>query len=130
VTLQVELVSPEGVIYEGEAQMVTARTIGGGDIAFLTGHEPFLGVLDTYPVKVIGEDNSTTVIAAERGFIQCTGERVSVLSDTAYLASDIDVARAHDDRAAAEEALRANGDDEQAKASLRWAQIRLDAAGG
>ena len=45
-TLRVELVSPEQVLYSGDASMVVARTAGGGDIAFLTGHAPFLGVLE------------------------------------------------------------------------------------
>ena len=43
--MQVELVSPERVLYEDDADMVIARTVGGGDIAFLTGHAPFLGAL-------------------------------------------------------------------------------------
>ena len=33
-TFQVELVSPEGIAYSGEAEMVVARTVDGGDIAF------------------------------------------------------------------------------------------------
>ena len=40
---QVEVVSPEAVSYTGEAEMVIARTVGGGDIAFQTGHVPFIG---------------------------------------------------------------------------------------
>ena len=36
--LQVELVSPERLLYSGEADQVIARTVGGGDIAFLAGH--------------------------------------------------------------------------------------------
>ena len=45
VTMQVELVSPERVLFSGEATMVILRTLGGGDIAFLPGHAPFLGAL-------------------------------------------------------------------------------------
>ena len=44
-TFQVELVSPEGIAYSGEAEMVIARTVGGGEIAFQPGHVPFIGVL-------------------------------------------------------------------------------------
>ncbi|HEX2049315.1 MAG TPA: F0F1 ATP synthase subunit epsilon, partial [Actinomycetota bacterium] len=40
--LQVELVSPERILYSGEAEMVVARTVSGGEVAFLTGHAPFL----------------------------------------------------------------------------------------
>ena len=45
-SLQVELVSPERILYSGQADMVIARTVGGGEIAFLTGHAPFVGALD------------------------------------------------------------------------------------
>ena len=50
--LQVELVSPERILFSGEAEMVIARTVGGGDIAFLTGHAPFLGALDVGVVRI------------------------------------------------------------------------------
>ena len=40
--MEVQLVSPEQVLYVGEADMVIARTLGGGEIAFLKGHAPFL----------------------------------------------------------------------------------------
>jgi F-type H+-transporting ATPase subunit epsilon len=128
--MQVELVSPEGVLYEGEATMVQARTVGGGDIGFLTGHEPFLGVLSTHPVKIRQENNQDLVIAVERGFIECTGSRVSILSDAAVIASQIDVSAAESDLAAAQEALRANGDDPAALAAQRWAEVRIAAARG
>jgi hypothetical protein len=48
-TLAVELVSPERTLFSGDATMVRARTIGGGDIAFLTGHAPFVGALSRSP---------------------------------------------------------------------------------
>ena len=43
--MQVELVSPERILFSGEADMVICRTVDGGDIAFLAGHAPFLGAL-------------------------------------------------------------------------------------
>ena len=42
--MKVELVSPERVLFQGEADMVVART-ANGEIAFLPGHVPFLGAL-------------------------------------------------------------------------------------
>ena len=53
----VELVSPEQVLFAGEATMVIARTLGGGDIAFLPGHAPFLGALT---------ENHTRIYAGRR----------------------------------------------------------------
>ena len=44
-TMQVEVVSPEKVLFSGEATQVITRTLGSGEIAFLPGHAPFLGAL-------------------------------------------------------------------------------------
>ena len=43
--LRVEVVSPERVLFSGDATQVITRTLGGGEIAFLPGHAPFLGAL-------------------------------------------------------------------------------------
>ena len=51
-TLHVDLVSPERILYSGEADLVIARTVGGGDIAFLGGHAPFVGALDIATVTI------------------------------------------------------------------------------
>lgn len=128
--LQVELVSPDGILFEGEARTVIARTLEGGDIAFLPGHVPFLGALATYPVRVLMQEGGNRTIAASRGFISVNGDKVTVLSDTALVAEDIDVARAEADLLAAEELLRADAEDERAAADKRWAEVRLDVARG
>jgi F-type H+-transporting ATPase subunit epsilon len=57
-TFQVELVSPEAISYSGEAEMVIARTLEGGDIAFQPGHVPFIGVLAVWSVDVIRPDGN------------------------------------------------------------------------
>lgn len=128
--LQVELVSPDGVLFEGEATMVIARTLEGGDIAFLPGHVPFLGALATYPVKVLLEGGGSRSIAASRGFISVNGESVTVLSDTAVVAEEIDIATAEADLVAAEELLRSDPDSEDAASAKRWAEVRLEVARG
>jgi F-type H+-transporting ATPase subunit epsilon len=126
--LQVELVSPEGVLFEGEASMVVARTVGGGDIAFLAGHVPFIGALAVHPVKVIAEDGSARVLAVHRGFVEVSDDHVAILSDSAEWPGDIDVPRAEAARARAQERLRSNPDDEEAKVDLTRAEVRLEVA--
>lgn len=126
--LQVELVSPEGILYEGEAEMVVARTVEGGDIAFLSGHVPFIGSLAVGLVKIIQPDGRSQLIAAHRGFVSVAHDHVSILSDVAELAEEIDVARAEAAKAKAEDALRSSNEDEDAKAALRRAEIRLQVA--
>jgi F-type H+-transporting ATPase subunit epsilon len=128
VTLQVELVSPERILFSGEATMVTARTIGGGDIAFLTGHAPFIGALDVDQVLIRRTDGTDEVAAVHGGFVSVGDDRVKILSDLAELKSQIDVVRARRAAETAEAALRATEDDE-AEAALARAQARLKAAG-
>jgi F-type H+-transporting ATPase subunit epsilon len=127
-TMQVELVSPERILFSGEAVMIVARTLGGGDIAFLTGHAPFMGALDTYPIHIKLADDTEMVAAVHGGFISVQNDHVKILSDLAELQDQIDVDRARRAAEAAEAKVR-NGDDAEAEAELRRANARLAAAG-
>ena len=80
--------------------MVVARS-AEGDVAFQSGHIPFLGVLQTDRVKVWLTDGSEQLIAVHRGFVEVSGDRVTILSDVAELADHLDPERA---RAALERA--------------------------
>lgn len=130
--LVVELVSPETVAYTGEAKMVICRTTAG-DIAFLPGHQPFIGVLATHSVRVLLVDGGEQVIAVHQGFVEVSppedgDTRVTILSDVCELAGTIDVARAEAARARAEAALAQDPDDPEAKAALDRAEVRLSVA--
>lgn len=124
--MQVELVSPEEVLYSGEAEMVVCRTIGGGEIAFLAGHEPFLGALGVGQVRVIRSAGDEDVFAVHRGFVEVAHDKVIVLSDVAELQTEIDRAWAERSKAAAEAALQSNPDDADAMAALARAELRLE----
>ena len=126
--LQVELVSPERIAYSGEAKMVIARVVTG-DIAFLPGHVPFIGILQTHPVRVLFEDGGEQVIAVHQGFVEVSEDKVTILSDVCELADDIDVARAQAAKATAEDAVRADAEDADAQAALKRANVRLTVAG-
>ena len=119
--LQVELVSPERILYSGEAEMVVCRTVGGGEVAFLTGHAPFLGALETGVVRV-KTSGGEQVAAVHGGFVEVRDNRVIILSDIAELANDVDVTRAQRAKDAA------SGDDEEAVAARARADARLNAA--
>lgn len=127
---QVELVSPEDISYSGEAEMVIARTVEGGDIAFQPGHVPFIGVLAVWSVDVIRPDGGRDTIAVHQGFVQVAGTKVSILSDVSESAGDVDVARAEAAKSTAEAALAADRDDEDAAAALARAELRLRVASG
>jgi F-type H+-transporting ATPase subunit epsilon len=124
----VQLVSPEQVLFEGEAEMVVCRALEG-EIAFLQGHVPYLGVLDDDAVRIIMAGDAVTAAAVHGGFVQMNGEKLVVLSDLAELRDDIDVPRAEAAKEAAEAALASDPDDLDAKAALARAETRLKVAG-
>jgi F-type H+-transporting ATPase subunit epsilon len=126
-TLAVEVVSPEAILFEGQANMVVARTLGGGDIAFLTGHVSFLGALDDWPLRVIQDDGQVT-FAVHGGFVEVSNDRVTVLSDVAEQSNAIDVARATAAFEKADAAMRADPEDLEAQAAVRRASTRLEVA--
>jgi F-type H+-transporting ATPase subunit epsilon len=127
-TLQVELVSPERILYSGEADMVIARTVGGGELAFLTGHAPFVGALDIATVT-IRSSQGDEVVAVHGGFVEVSNNTVTILSDVAELGSQIDVERARQAKDSAEERMR-HDHDAEAEGAARRAHVRLAAAGG
>lgn len=121
----VEFVSPESSLYSGEGTQVVARTRGGGEIAFLAGHEPFIGSLQTSEVRVTETSGNVASFAVRSGFVSVTGTSVTVLSDEATLVAEIDVEAANADLAAASDALKANEEDTFAAEDKKWAELRL-----
>ena len=128
-TFQVELVSPEAISYSGEAEMVIARTLEGGDIAFQPGHVPFIGVLAVWSVDVIRPDGNRDTIAVHQGFVQVAGTRVSILSDVSEPSADIDVERARAAKGNAEAARTTDRNNAESAGALARAELRLRVAG-
>src|SRR3954470_10483587 len=128
--LDVELVSPERILFTGQATFVRARTIGGGEIAFLTGHAKFIGALEICVVKITTDSGADRFFAVHGGFVEVSDDKVTILSDVAELSEDIDSGRAEQARSRAQDALRADADDEEAQAALKRAEVRLEVATG
>jgi F-type H+-transporting ATPase subunit epsilon len=128
-TMQVELVSPEKVVFSGEATQVITRTLGGGEIAFLPGHAPFVGALTENHTRITLADGGQLDVAVHGGFVQVGNNKVSILSDIAELGDQIDRGRAMAAKERAETTLRQE-DDAEAEAALSRAHARLNASGG
>ncbi|CAN5472215.1 hypothetical protein BH10ACT1_BH10ACT1_37080 [soil metagenome] len=128
-TLKVQVVSPERILWSGEAEMVTARTVDGGDISFLTGHAPFVGALEIGKVLVRPDEGDDVTFAVHGGFVEVSNDEVSLLTDVAEATDQIDVDRATKARDAAKAAASADSTDAEAASALRRAELRLDVAG-
>ena len=82
-TFHVDIVTPEAVIWSGEATMLTARTTEG-DIGILADHEPTMAALATGAVVVHHEDGVTSA-GLHGGFLQIFRNEVTLLTDWARL---------------------------------------------
>ena len=127
--LRVELVSPERIVYEGEAELVIARTTDG-EIGFQPGHVPFVGNLVSSVIRIALSDGGVQRIAVHSGFVEVSDNHVALLSDVAELAEDIDTDRAKNALDRANELLAGDGENEEAAMALQRAEVRLLAADG
>lgn len=78
-TLEVQLVAADRMVYEGEATLVRARTLGG-ELGIMPGHQPLLGVLVEGEIKINGEDGVKTAIVDE-GFLSVDHNRVTIVAE-------------------------------------------------
>ena len=125
--LRVELVSPERIVYEGEAELVIARTTAG-EIGFHPGHVPFVGNLVSSVIRIALSDGGVQRIAVHSGFVEVSDNHVALLSDVAELAEDIDTERAKNALDRANEILAGDSENEEASMALQRAEVRLLAA--
>lgn len=76
--MNVAVVSPEQVLFQGEATQVITRTTDG-ELAFLAGHTPFLGTLVECETRVYLPNGSVERFDIEGGFVEVSGDTVSIL---------------------------------------------------
>ena len=128
-TMQVEVVSAEKEIFSGQATMLIA-TAQSGELGIYPQHTPLLTNLKPGDVRVQTEDGEEQVIYVSGGILEVTPKKVTVLSDTAVRADDIDEAAALEAQKQAEQALKDSKADieyARAKAELAQAAAQLQA---
>lgn len=102
-TFHLEIVSPEGITFEGEVDEVVLPTVRG-EIAVLPHHAPLFTTL-TEGEATVKQGNKLTNFALLGGFVEVGRTKVSVLSDFAVRADDIHVAKAEEAKKHAEAVL-------------------------
>ena len=128
-TIHVDIVSAESEIFSGLAEMVFAPAVMG-EVGILPGHAPLVTTLKPGEVRVRlpgGEEQSFYV---SRGMLEIQPHLVTVLSDTAQRAGDLDEAAALEAKDRAERMLAdrsADIDEAQARAELAQAAAQLQA---
>jgi F-type H+-transporting ATPase subunit epsilon len=130
--LKLEIVTPEKKVLDESVDSVTVPTVTG-EIGVLPNHAPLISALKsgilTYTVK-----GSTDKLVVSGGFVEVSTDQVSVLTDVAERADEIDAEAAKTERDTAEKALGAANsisaeDFESEKERLERAQARIQLAG-
>jgi F-type H+-transporting ATPase subunit epsilon len=117
-------------VYTHEAQMVVAPTVDG-EIGVLPLHAPLVTLLKAGEIRVKIDDNETDWIATSAGYLQVHEDKVIILADRAALASQIDVERAREAKAAIEQRLNELPEGERGECidDLNWCEVQISVAG-
>ena len=126
--MNVSVVSPEKKVWQGDADMVVARS-PEGEFAILTGHIPFLAALVPGVVKVSSGDDSE-IFFITGGVLEASGSNdeyhVIVLVDDAERVGDVDLDEAK--RRLMASRGREEDIDQRAEAEMRVALGRVEIA--
>ena len=110
-TLKLEIVTPAATVYSQDVQMVTLPAING-QIGVFPRHVPILTRI--IPGEIIVRRNGQDeFLAVGEGLVEITGDHVSIVTDMAVAAKDIDEARAEEARQRAAARLRDKISDEE-----------------
>lgn len=90
-SFNVEVLTPEGQVFEGEVEMVSTRT-SVGSIGILAHHQPLLGMLDPTELRLYKSESDIVSFAQGEGYVQVSPDGVLLLVEEAVEASQIDTA--------------------------------------
>ena len=132
--LSVEIVTAERVVRVEEGVDVLIAPGSEGQLAILPRHAPLMTTLDIGEL-VFRRGSEEAHFAVTGGFMEVRGDRVIVLADAAEAEEEIDVTRAAEARARAEERLKqareqavSDADMARVQAALQRALLRLRVA--
>ena len=128
-TLTVSVVTPDGEVLEDDYEMVSCKA-ENGELGILPGHIPLVAPLTINAVR-LKRENDEDIIAVNGGFLEVRPDKVTILAESAEKATDIDVERAEQAKARAEQLLESNDSDTdelRAKLALHRAVNRIDIA--
>ncbi len=127
-TMHVNIVSAENEIYSGTVTQVFAPATMG-EVGVMPRHAPMLSTLKAGEVRVLTQDGEEQSFFVSGGILEIQPHIVTILSDTAMRASDIDEAAALEAKARAEAAMKDKASDmdyAKAKSELLEAVAQIE----
>jgi F-type H+-transporting ATPase subunit epsilon len=129
----VEVLTPEGEVFNDEVEMVSTRT-ETGSIGILANHQPLLGMLAPSELRLYKSESDVVTLAQGEGYVQVSEGRVLILVEEAIEPSALDTARLQEQlREADQDASKAEPNSEalnKARRDRRRAEACLRIASG
>jgi F-type H+-transporting ATPase subunit epsilon len=128
-TLHLQIITPDKVLVREDVDSVQIPG-KNGYLGVLPGHAPLITELMIGEISYVQGGNSQ-YLAVAWGFAEVLPDKVTILADTAERAEDIDVKRAQEAKAKADEALRQAAPDldyDAVQYAQRRAEVRLEVA--
>jgi F-type H+-transporting ATPase subunit epsilon len=108
----VEVLTPDGEVFNDEVEMVSTRT-ALGEIGVLAHHEPLLATLDPTELRLYRSESEIVRFAQSEGYMQVTDSRVMLLLEEAHDPDSLDAGDLRDRLKRAESELDEAGEDSE-----------------
>jgi F-type H+-transporting ATPase subunit epsilon len=131
--VDVEVLTPEGEVWSGEARQVSTRT-EVGEIGILANHAPVLAALRPTELRLHLSESETKRYAQAHGWLQVYGNVARLLLEEAIPPEDLDTGRLKEQLADAEQRLseseKGSAEHNRAQKDRDRAEAFLSIAGG
>ncbi len=124
-TFRVEVLTPEGGVFDDEVEMVSTRT-AVGSIGVLAHHQPILAMLDPTELRLYKTESEVVRFAQAEGYLQVTGNRALILVEEAHAPGDLDAGSLRERLQQAERELESAGDDTEKRRVAERDKTRLE----
>ena len=115
----VEILTPEGEVFNDEVEMVSTKT-AVGSIGLLANHQPLLAILDPTELRLYKSESDVIRYAQGEGFLQIAGENALILVDEVFEVDQLNSSELQDRlRQAEQECERAEEGTEELRAAER-----------
>jgi F-type H+-transporting ATPase subunit epsilon len=122
---RVEVLTPEGEVFNDEVEMISTKT-AIGSIGILAHHEPVLSMLDPTELRLYRAESEVVRFAQAEGYMQVADNRALLLVEEAHAPDALDVSNLRERLQRAEHELESAGDDTEKRRVAERDKARLE----
>jgi len=123
---KVEVLTPEGEVFNDEVEMVSTKT-AVGSIGLLANHQPLLAMLDPTELRLYKSESDVVRFAQGEGFLQVAGTHALVLVDEVFPVDQLDTGELRSRLERAEQELRDSDEDTEERRAAERDKRRYEA---